>query len=69
MKWTWIAEMPSTNVRIGVTMVLALATGCKVIAVDWSPPFEWLGFLSLWAGLDVAQFWAKRVTHQPGTSP
>jgi hypothetical protein len=54
--------MPSTNLRILVTLILAIATGVKVLATGWNPHVEWLGFLSLWAGLDVAQYFAKRKT-------
>jgi hypothetical protein len=37
----------------------------RVLASTWEPPLEWLGFLSLWAGLDVAQYRAKRATQHP----
>jgi hypothetical protein len=62
--WVWrlVATMPSTNVRIGVTMVMALATGVRVVGLGWEPPTEWLVFLTGWAGLDVLQFANKRTT-------
>jgi hypothetical protein len=62
LSWEWAATMPSTNVRIGVTLILALGTGARVILVGWAPPTEWLVFLTGWAGLDVLQFGAKRAT-------
>lgn len=68
MNWTWLAELPSTNVRILATICLAIATGVKVIGWEWEPPIEWLGFLTLWAGLDVGQFWIKRKTYQNGSA-
>ena len=64
MKWTWLNEMPSTNLRIFVTIVLALATGTRVIASMWAPPDSWLWFLTAWAGIDVVQFFAKRATYK-----
>jgi hypothetical protein len=52
-------------VRITVTLVLAFCTGLRVSASTWEPPLEWLGFLGLWAGLDVAQYLVKRATQHP----
>jgi len=69
MKWTWVADMPSTNVRIAMTIVLIFGTGCKVIATGWTPSLEWLGFLLAMAGVDTAQFWAKRATYKPLEAP
>ena len=60
--WKWFATMPSTNVRIGTTILMALGTGVRVIGLGWEPPSEWLLFLTGWAGLDVLQFGAKRAT-------
>lgn len=60
--WRWIASMPSTNLRILCSMVMALGTGARVIALGWEPNYEWLGFLVLWAGLDITQFGVKRTT-------
>lgn len=63
MKWTWLEKMPTTNARIAVSLVLAIATGVRVL-FDWNPPSDWLVFLTVWAGLDVLQFGAKRMTHK-----
>lgn len=60
--WKLIGEMPSTNVRIAVSMLMALATAVRVVGFSWEPPIEWLGFLTVWAGLDVAQFGKNRTT-------
>lgn len=62
MSWAWVAAFPSTNARIILSMLLAFGTGVRVIALGWSPPLEWLGFLTAWAGLDVLQYSAKRLT-------
>lgn len=63
-----IAKMPSTNTRIAVTLLLCIATGVRVVALGWEPPLEWLSALTLWLGLDVAQFVAKRSTHKGDTT-
>ncbi len=60
----WLAELPSTNARIVLTLLLALATGCRVIALGWDPPETWLVFLTVWSGIDVAQYLGKRMTYQ-----
>lgn len=65
MKWTWLEEMPSTNVRIAVTIVMAAATGVRVVGSAWTPPDSWLMFLTAWAAIDVGQFVGKRVTYKP----
>lgn len=70
MSWDWVAKMPSTNLRIAITILLALATGIRVVAsAKWDPPNDWLVFLSVWAGLDVLQFSAKRITQKPEPAP
>ena len=58
----WLAKLPTTNARIAVTILLMLATGIMTLIRWTTPPIEWLGFLALSAGLDVAQFHSKRVT-------
>lgn len=61
----WIATLPTTNLRILLSLVMAAGTGGKVMVTTWEPTWEWLAFLCVWAGLDVAQFTAKRITHTP----
>jgi len=68
----WIAELPSTNLRILMTLVLVFATGVKVVwptVVAWEPTWEWLTFLCVMAGLDITQYTAKRVTSFPPPPP
>ena len=60
--WRWIAAMPSTNVRISVSLVLSFGTGMRVIWTGWAPPGEWLMFLAGMAAIDAGQFIGKRVT-------
>jgi hypothetical protein len=60
--WNIFQTMPSTNVRIATTIIMALGTGIRVVIIGWNPPSEWLLFLTGWAGLDVLQFGAKRAT-------
>ena len=59
----FIAKVPTTNTRIVSSIVMALGTWIKVLAIGWEPPVVWLGFLVAWAGIDAAQFVAKRATH------
>ena len=64
--WDLLARLPSTNARIAVTLLLWVATGVKVLVTWTAPPIEWLGALFAMAGLDTAQFSAKRWTqHKP----
>jgi hypothetical protein len=56
----WIANLPTTNTRIVVTLVLATATAIRYFLGDWMPSIEWLAFLLAMAGVDVAQYTAKR---------
>ena len=69
MKWTWLATLPTTNARIALSLLMATSTCIRVVAVGWDPSWEWLTFLTAWAGLDVLQFWAKRTTHTPASAP
>lgn len=75
MRWLnkWLAELPSTNGRIAVTLFIALATTARYLASGlppgpvpaWEPSWEWLIFIAAMAGLDVAQFAFKRNTYAP----
>lgn len=62
--WHTIGKMPSTNVRIAVSLLLILATGIRVLVSWTAPPWEWLAFLGVLSGLDAAQFHGKRLTYQ-----
>ena len=68
MDWTldWLSKLPSTNARIATSILLAIATGVRVIVSWTSPPWEWLLFLGAMMGLAVAQFAAKRMTNGKG---
>lgn len=63
--WNWLATLPTTNARIACSLIMALATAAVylmgvMLGKNWTPAVEWLGFLCLWAGLDVIQFAGKR---------
>lgn len=67
-----LASFPSTNARIFVTILGFIATGMVYLylltaglddQIDESVFGMWLGFLSVWAGVDVYQYTAKRKTH------
>ncbi|KKM16013.1 hypothetical protein LCGC14_1690120 [marine sediment metagenome] len=59
---TILAKIPTTQARIVVTIGLTVATGIMYFATAFVPGYEWLGFLALMSGLDVAQFHSKRKT-------
>lgn len=64
----FLAEFPSTNGRIVMTLVVVLATAVRYLCAG--PPSEeswgeWLLFLAGMAGVDAAQFYAKRKTFDP----
>lgn len=58
----WLDTVPTTNLRIVVTIALILVTGIAAIIRWTEPPIGWLSFLAVSAGLDVAQFHSKRIT-------
>lgn len=58
-----IKNAPTTNMRIILTLGLALGTAIKYWATGgWVPAAEWLIFLTGMAGLDVLQHNNKRKT-------
>lgn len=58
-----IAEAPTTNIRILVTLALVIGTAIKHWSSDtWNPDWNWLIFLMAMSGLDVLQHFAKRKT-------
>jgi len=65
-----VGRLPTTNARIAVTLLCMLATATVYLASKtWEPSWEWLAFLVTMAGVDVAQFAAKRMTHRTGGTP
>lgn len=65
---TFLAALPTTNLRIFatvclVTVMVLTETVVFIVTHVWHPiPLELLSFLILYAGLDVAQFHSKRTT-------
>lgn len=59
----FLAKLPTTNARIVSSIIMAFGTWIKVLVTGWEPSLVWLGFLLAWAGIDAAQFVAKRATH------
>lgn len=58
-----VRTAPTTNMRILMTLGLALGTAIKYWATaGWVPAAEWLVFLAGMAGLDVLQHYNKRAT-------
>jgi hypothetical protein len=65
---TLLGKVPTTQARILVTLLLGFGTAVRYWLATpggWAPSWEWLGFLSVWAGIDAAQFYSKRATHIP----
>lgn len=64
----WLADVNTTSLRIVATIVAVLGTAIRYWgsspAHPWEPSIEWLGFLAAMAGIDSAQFYAKRKTHR-----
>lgn len=68
----WLAEFPSTNARIFVTIVMAFLFTTTVAVgeivghpIPQSTQITVYSFLTVWAGLDVAQFKIKRDSYAP----
>jgi hypothetical protein len=71
--WAAVGPMPSTNVRIFVTLGIWVGTALRYQAsglgigpihfAAWEPSGEWLMSLVAMSGVDVAQFAVKRKTH------
>lgn len=69
----WLGNLPGTNFRIFITQFSVLLTTIRYTATDthigklgfdpWTPSWEWLLFLAAMSGLDLTQFYAKRLTH------
>jgi len=68
LSWTYIMidEAPTTNLRIILTLMMAVGTAIRYwVAIgsdSWSPSPEWLIFLAGMSGLDVWQHYNKRKT-------
>lgn len=63
-----LGKVPTTNVRILVTLGAVMLTTLRYVTSDvWVPSLEWLGFLVAMSGVDAVQFYSKRVTHTPGS--
>ena len=66
----WLATFPSTNALVATGILLALATGVRVLASPWVPPDGWLLFVAGFASVGAAQFTSKRLTHkEPASAP
>ena len=59
-----LATLPTTNVRIFVTLAVFIATAGRYLTArdGWTPSLEWVGLLLCMSGMDVAQFYSKRRT-------
>jgi len=75
-----LADVPTTNLRIVVTLAVYVATAAvylglaigRLFQLDakvWAPNWDWLAFIAVMSGLDAAQFVGKRKTHIPPATP
>jgi len=75
MSLNWLKELPTTNLRIFVTLCVLVVTAATYLglafitrvfpALDfktWVPADSWLMFLAVALGLDWGQFHSKRAT-------
>jgi hypothetical protein len=63
MKWSWISEMPTTQVRFAASVVATLCVvGKYVLSSTWVPDPGVLLFLGGWLGIDTTHFYLKRRT-------
>lgn len=61
-----LAKIPTTALRVIITIALTVATGVMYFTTAFIPSVEWLGFLAMMSGLDVSQYALKRHTeHKP----
>lgn len=66
----WIGKIPTTNLRILVTLLLITGTAFRYWANGgWEPGVEWLAFLAAMSGMDVAQHYGKRLTSWQPNEP
>jgi len=59
----WLGQVPTTNLRICVTLVVFLGTAVRYLTSQtWAPSLEWVGFLVAMSGVDSLTFIGKRKT-------
>lgn len=57
-----IAELPTTNARISVTLIIWFVTAARYWFGGWEPSWEFLTTITVMSGLDAVQFRTKRQT-------
>lgn len=72
--WNWAKDLPTTNVRIFVSIVLAVLLVLTLLVmlvlgrdIKVDAALTIAGFIFSMMGLDVAQYVQKRKTHIPNT--
>lgn len=64
-RWLYILNsFSTTNLRVYVTLFMVIATGFNLFFTG-KVDANWLIFLGAMAGIDTAQFTAKRFSHRP----
>lgn len=56
-----LLAIPTTKVRIVVSICLTVWTAYHVLERGWTPSWEWLVFLAANSGLDIAQYRENRI--------
>lgn len=59
-----LSELPTTNIKVVVSLSLSILTAIRYMIGGWEPSSEWLLFLAGLASLDTAQHAIKRFTHK-----
>lgn len=62
MSWKWLAQLPNTQAMLATGILLALATGTRVVAIGWEPPETWLWFIAALCGIATGGVLGKRMT-------
>lgn len=60
-----LRQVPTTKVRVVVSVMLAVWTGYTVLYRQYSPPSEWYIFLAALGGLDTVQYTINKRSRIP----
>lgn len=55
-----LINIPTTKLRILVSIILTVWTAYAVLVRNWDPNWEWLAFLALNTGLDISQYAVRK---------
>ena len=52
----FLINIPTTKVRVLVSILLTVWTAYHVLEMNWMPNWEWLVFLAANSGIDIVQY-------------